>query len=200
VAASARASLPISPGKQTIEENHLISYYQGRIAWEQLFPDPEAGGPSGDQATIAPAPASGVDKSRIQSYQIREFVEALAGLNQDLRSATQSEPAMRLALLGPVSPFALAQTIMDAVSAGRRTPTAAGFQLVEILACLQSARSHSVPERLADVWQQHLQQVHGKISRLLEKLIADHPDLFASNRSFGRYRKAVLNGETTLPS
>ena len=200
VAASARASLPISPGKQTIEENHLISYYQGRIAWEQLFPDPEAGGSSGDQATIAPAPASGVDKSRIQSYQIREFVEALAGLNQDLRSATESEPAMRLALLGPVSPFALAQTIMDAVSAGRRTPTAAGFQLVEILACLQSARSHSVPERLADVWQQHLQQVHGKISRLLEKLIADHPDLFASNRSFGRYRKAVLNGETTLPS
>ena len=200
VEASARASLPISPGKQTIEEIHLISYYQGRIAWEQLFPDPEAGGPSGDQTAITPAPASGVDKSRIQSYQIREFVEALAGLNQDLRSATQSEPAMRLALLGPVSPFALAQTIIDAVEAGRRTPTAAGFQLVEILACLQSARSHSVPERLADVWQQHLQQVHGKISRLLEKLIADHPDLFASNRSFGRYRKAVLNGETMLPS
>ena len=200
VEASARASLPISPGKQTIEENYLISYYQGRIAWEQLFPDPEAGGPSCDQNTISPAPASGVDKSRIQSYQIREFVEALAGLNQDLRSATQSEPAMRLALLGPVSPFALGQTIIDAVVAGRRTPTAAGFQLVEILACLQSAISHPVPERLADVWQQHLQQVHGKISRLLEKLIADHPDLFASNRSFGRYRKAVLNGETTLKS
>jgi hypothetical protein len=200
VEASARASLPISPGKQTIEEIHLISYYQGRIAWEQLFPDPEAGGPSGDQTAITPAPASGVDKSRIQSYQIREFVEALAGLNQDLRSATRSEPSMRLALLGPVSPFALAQTIIDAVVAGRRTPTAAGFQLVEILACLQSARSHSVPERLADVWQQHLQQVQGKISRLLEKLIADHSALFTSNRSFWRYRKSVLNGETTLPS
>jgi hypothetical protein len=197
---SARASLPISPGKQSIEENNLISYYQGRIAWEQLFPDPEAGEPSGDHPVPAPAIASGVDKSRIQSYQIREFVEALAGLNQDLRSATHSEPAMRLALLGPVSPFALAQTIIDAVVAGRRTPTAAGFQLVEILACLQSARSHQVPERLAEVWQEHLEQVHGKISRLLEKLVADHPALFASNKAFGRYRKAVLNGETTPKS
>ena len=200
VETSARASLPISPGKQTLEESNLISYYQGRIAWEQLFPDPEADDSSTDHATVAPAPVSGVDKSRIQSYQIREFVEALAGLNQDLRSATQSEPAMRLALLGPVSPFALAQTIIDAVVAGRRTPTAAGFQLVEILACLQSARSHQVPERLTDAWQQHLQQVKGRISRLLDNLVTDHPALSASNKAFERYRKAVLNGETTLKS
>jgi len=200
IEASARASLPISPGKQSIEENHLISYYQGRIAWEQLFPDPDAEESSGVQSAVAAAISSGVDKSRIQSYQIREFVEALAGLNRDLRSATQSEPAMRLALLGPVSPFALARTIIDAAVAGRRTPTAAGFQLVEILACLQSAVSHPVSERLADVWQQHLKQVNEKISRLLEKLVADHSALFASNKAFGRYRKAVLNGETTLKS
>jgi hypothetical protein len=107
---------------------------------------------------------------------------------------------MRLALLGPVSPAALAQTILDAVLSGRRTPTAAGFQLVEILACLRSARSHPVPERLAAVWQQHLQQANGKISRLFEKLVADRSDLFASNKAFVRYRKAVLNGETTLKS
>ncbi len=200
VEASARASLPISPGKQSIEENHLISFYQGRIAWEQLFPDPDADGSSGDQSAVATANFSGVDKSRIQSYQIREFVEALAGLNQDLRSATHSEPAMRLALLGPVSPFALAQTIIEAVVEGRRTPTAAGFQLVEILACLQTAVSHPVSERLAEVWQQHLKQVNGKISRLLEKLVANHPALFASNKAFGRYQKAVLNGETMLKS
>ena len=197
VETSARASLPISPVKQTLEENQLISYYQGRIAWEQLFPDPDVGKPSGDHPVLAAATASGVDKSRIQSYQIREFVEALAGLNQDLRSATQSEPAIRLALLGPVSPTALAQTILDAVVAGRRTATAAAFQLVEILACLQSAGSHPVPERLATVWQQHLQQANVKIYRLLDKLVADHPAFFASNKAFGHYRKAVLNGETT---
>jgi phosphatidylserine/phosphatidylglycerophosphate/cardiolipin synthase-like enzyme len=200
VEATARASLPISPGKQSIEENHLISYYQGRIAWEQLFLDPDAEGSSGVESAFAAPISSGVDKSRIQSYQIREFVEALAGLNRDLRLATQSEPAMRLALLGPVSPFALAQTIIDAVAAGRRTPTAASFQLVEILACIQSAVSYPVSERLVDVWQQHIKQVNEKISRLLEKLIANHSTLFASNKAFGRYRKAVLNRETTLKS
>lgn len=200
VEASARNSLPISPSKQSIEENHLVSYYQGRIAWEQLFPDPDADDYTGKTpASAAPADA-GVDKSRIQSYQIREFVEALTGLNQDLRSATQSEPAMRLALLGPVSPVALAQTIIDAAKAGRRTPTAAGFQLVEILACLQSARAQPVADRLVAAWRQHLAHSSDKIGRLLAQLVADHPDLFASNKAFRRYWKAVLNGATTLAS
>jgi hypothetical protein len=41
VESSARARLPISPGNQRIEEAHLLSYYQGRIQWEDLFPDPD---------------------------------------------------------------------------------------------------------------------------------------------------------------
>lgn len=196
---SARHSLPISPGKQVIEESHLLSYYQGRIAWEALFPDPEAGGEThGD--SIIPAPLSGVDKSRIQSYQVREFVEALAGLNQDLKSATQSEPAMRLALLGPVSPVALAQTILEAATAARRTPTAAAFQLVEILACLQSARSNQTPARLTAVWSELLAQAAGKISRHLDALRAAHPAEFAANKAFARYQKSVLNGESLTTS
>jgi hypothetical protein len=195
---SARTGLPISPGKQSIEESHLVSYYQGRIAWEQLFPDPDGDDPTG-RTPSSPAPAdAGVDKSRIQSYQIREFVEALAGLNQDLRSATQSEPSMRLALLGPVSPVAMAQTIFDAAKADRRTPTAAGFQLVEILACLQAARGQKVSDRLVAAWQQHLEQSFGKIARLLEQLVGSHPEMFAANKAFRRYQKAVLNGGTAL--
>lgn len=196
---SARHSLPISPGKQVIEESHLLSYYQGRIAWEALFPDPEASGEThGD--SIIPAPLSGVDKSRIQSYQVREFVEALAGLNQDLKSATQSEPAMRLALLGPVSPVALAQTILEAATAARRTPTAAAFQLVEILACLQSARSNQTPARLTAAWSELLAQAAGKISRHLDALRSAHPAEFAANKAFARYQKSVLNGESLTTS
>lgn len=196
VEAAARNGLPISPDKQSIEENHLVSYYQGRIAWEQLFPDPDTDTHTGGDSALAAAADAGVDKSRIQSYQIREFVEALAGLNQDLRSATQSEPSMRLALLGPVSPFALAQTILDAARSGRRTPTAAGFQLVEILACLQSVSSQPVADRLSSAWQEHLSQATGRIGRLLDKLLADHRDAFAANKAFTRYHKAVLKGET----
>ena len=195
VEASARNTLPIAPGKQSIEENHLVSYYQGRIAWEQLFPDPEDDNHGGKKTTPAALVDAGVDKSRIQSYQIREFVEALTGLNQDLRSAIQSEPSMRLALLGPVSPVALAQTILDAVTAGRRTPTAAGFQLVEILACLQSARAHPAPDRLRSAWQEHLSQATARIERNLTQLLDGQPDAFAANQAFARYRRAVLNGQ-----
>lgn len=196
---SARHSLPISPGIQVIEENHLISYYQGRVAWEALFPDPEVGGETQGGAAI-PAPVTGVDKSRIQSYQVREFVEALAGLNQDLESATQSEPAMRLALLGPVSPVALAQTILDAASTGRRTPTAAAFQLVEILACLRAAHGNSTPPRLADKWHDLLSQASGKISRHLDSLLDRNAAEFSANKSFARYHQAVLAGQTSTAS
>lgn len=196
---SARHNLPISPGKQVIEESHLLSYYQGRIPWEALFPDPDVGGETLGE-TAAPAPVTGVDKSRIQSYQVREFVEALAGLNQDLQSATQSEPAMRLALVGPVSPVALAQTILDAANTGRRTPTAAAFQLVEILACLQSARTNPIPARLAAVWSELLTQASGKITRHLNKLRARHPEEFTANKAFARYHKAVLDGESLTAS
>lgn len=197
VEASARNFLPITPGKQSIGENQLVSYYQGRIAWEQLFPDPDVGEPIGSEATLVAPADAGVDKSRIQSYQIREFVEALTGLNQDLRVATQSEQSMRLALLGPVSPVALAQTILDAARTGRRTPTAAAFQLVEILACLQSARSQPVADRLVSAWQQHLSQSTEKIVRFLEQIIAAHSDLFAGNKAFRRYQKAILNEGAT---
>jgi phosphatidylserine/phosphatidylglycerophosphate/cardiolipin synthase-like enzyme len=193
VDAPARTALPISPGKQSIEENQLISYYQGRIAWEQLFPDPDAEEHGGSDHSPVASVDSGVDKSRIQSYQIREFVEALAGLNQDLRCANQSEPSMRLALLGPVSPVALAQTILEATKAGLRTPTAAAFQLVEILACLQSASSHPVPDRLRTAWEENLSQAVGRVEQRLEQLLGEHSEVFARNKGFARYRRAILN-------
>jgi phosphatidylserine/phosphatidylglycerophosphate/cardiolipin synthase-like enzyme len=194
VEASARALLPISPGNQRIEETNLLSYYQGRISWEELFPDPD---PPTGQLDSQPVPATsvaGVDKSRIQSYQIREFVEALTGLSQDLMSATRSEPCMRLALLGPVSPFALAQSVIEAVKSRRRTPTAAAFQLVEILACLKSACSFAVPEKLTKIWERHLEDSTKKIAHILRELVGAHGEELASNRAFRRYQKAVLDG------
>jgi hypothetical protein len=193
VEASARLRLPISPSRQRIHETDLLSYYQGRISWEELFPDPDPPAGQTDHPTPPANPAAGVDKSRIQSYQIREFVEALTGIRQDLAASTQSESSMRLALLGPVSPLALAQTVRDAVDSGGRTPMAAAFQLVEILACLHSARSFAVPERLAKAWDENLQEAANKISIILKQLIAAHGASFA-NKGFERYQKTVLAG------
>jgi hypothetical protein len=194
IESSARTRLPISPGKQNIEETSLLSYYQGRISWEELFPDPELAMGQDSNAILPTAPGAGVDKSRIQSYQIREFVEALTGLRQDLQAATQTDPSMRLALLGPVSPVALAQTILEAAKSGRRTPTAAAFQLVEILSCLKSAHAFPVPEKLSQAWEQHLGEATKKTARILEQLLSAHDKSLVPSKAFSRYQKAVLAG------
>jgi hypothetical protein len=196
IESTARALLPISPGNQRVEESHLLSYYQGRISWEELFPDPDVAIVQSENASLPAAPVSGVDKSRIQSYQIREFVEALTGLRQDLQAANQSEPSMRLALLGPVSPVALAQAVFEAAKMGRRTPTAAAFQLVEILACLISARSFGPPERLHQEWRRHVDEALNRTTHLLQELFTLHGEL-ASNKAFHRYQKAVLADESS---
>jgi len=191
---SARTLLPISPGNKNIEESSLLCYYQGRISWEQLFPDPDLAMGQNNNAPLPTAPGAGVDKSRIQSYQIREFVEALTGLRQDLQAATRTEPSIRLALLGPVSPVALAQTIFEATKLGRRTPTAAAFQLVEILSCLKSARAFPVPEKLLQAWKKHLEEATKKIARILEQIFSANCEPLLSGKAFERYQKAVLAG------
>ena len=132
-----------------------------------------------------------MDESRIQSYQVREFVEALTGICGDLAASTQSESSMRLALLGPVSPLALAHSVRDAVDSGCRTPMAAAFQLVEILACLKAAQSLPVPERLATAWHENLQDAARKIAHLLKELTTAHAELF-DGKAFVRYRSPVL--------
>jgi len=194
IESSARTLLPISPGNKNIEESSLLCYYQGRISWEELFPDPDLVMGQNSDALLPAAPGAGVDKSRIQSYQIREFIEALTGLRQDLQAATRTEPSMRLALLGPISPFALAQTIFEATKLGRRTPTAAAFQLVEILSCLRSARAFPVPQKLSQAWEKHLEEATKKTARILEQIFSGHRESLLTGKAFGRYQKAVLAG------
>lgn len=193
IESSARAQLPISPGNQRIEETHLLSYYQGKILWEDLFPDPDPPVGQAHSPTLPVAAQAGVDTSRIQSYQIRDFVEALAGIRADLTGAARSEASMRLALVGPVSPFALAQTVLEAAESERRTPIAAAFQMVEILACLKSAHSFDVPEKLAKSWEEHLEDATNKITHLLCQLVSSHEAL-ARSMAFRRYQNRVLAG------
>ncbi len=190
---SARTSLPISPGSRGLMEEHLIAYYQGRIRWEDLFPDPDLPDPPPSKDGPPPEPPLGseVDTSKIQSYQIREFVEALFGIRADLGEACQSESAMRFALLGPVSPISLARTVMVALKAGSRTPTAAGFQLVEILACIESARRYPVAPRLQEVWRKVLSKAANEIGQFLCRLREDYAGYFPDGGVFVRYEKQV---------
>jgi hypothetical protein len=182
---TAREELPIAPGSGQPGEQNLIAYYQGRITWEDLFPPPSlppgSGGTDGGNDE-----ENNVDTSQIQSYQVREFVEALAGIMGDLKGAAQSSrPCMRLALLGSVSPVALARRVCDAVQSGR-TAAAAGFQLVEIIACLQSARPFPADDRHRKDWSELLDEAIEQVDRLLEELRKSHPETFSS-RMFRRY-------------
>ncbi len=133
VEASARMRLPISPAQRRIQETDLLSITRAGFHGKNSSQIPTYLRGNQTLRALPRDPSSGVDKSRIQSYQIREFVEALNGISQDLAASTQSEPSMRLALLGPVSPLALAHTVSDAVCSGCRSPMAAAFNWSKFL-------------------------------------------------------------------
>lgn len=187
VAADTRIVLPISPSTGRPEEQHLIAYYQGRITWEDLFPDPE---PGRDKKNHDPDDRGCVDTSRIQSYIVRDFVEALKGIRDDLKSASQSPKAcMRLALLGSVSPVALAKRVVEAADIQKRTPTASGFQLVEILACLDEAKHYEAATHFRAEWLSFVDEAAAEVDNMLDKL--KHRYLGALSQNFQRYSKSV---------
>lgn len=197
VDAAARHRLPVTPSTSAPGESHLLAYYQGRIAWPELFPDPdERATPS---ASSIDRTQYGVDTSRIQSYQVREFVDALPGLRGDLEEASRSTPAgMKLALLGQVSPVALARTVVEAIGSGRRSPTAGAFQLVELLLILGEARTLEVEPARRDAWAQVVEQARAEIEALFGKVRQEHLDHFARNKEFLRYEQVVLAGTRGL--
>lgn len=181
----ARLRLPVAPGTRKPGESDLIAFYQGRISWEQLFPDPQDRAEQEQEPT--PETGSMVDKSRIQTYQVREFVEALAGICPDLRNSAVSPQAIRLAFLGPVSPVTLAESVI----AARRTPMATGFQLIEILGCLRRVEQHGVAPGLLPTWTECIAVARKRIEALLTALIEREPSELGGT-SFRAYYKAIL--------
>lgn len=135
-AGDARHRLPISPSGKPPGEDELLGYYQGRITFDELYPDHEAGPAPRDEAEAGPHVEQKVDKSRIQAYQIRAFVDALPGMRDELLAAQGSEGALYQAFLGEVSPLALARHVVDQVGRRTRSVTAGAFQLAELLAML----------------------------------------------------------------
>ena len=68
VSFEARPTLPISPDSGDPKEQHLIAYYQGRIRWEDLFPDPISDPNDPNPSPLEEIDESGVDTSKILSY------------------------------------------------------------------------------------------------------------------------------------
>lgn len=185
---AARAQLPIVPESLNPGESLLLAYYQGRISAADLYPPPlgyaDELEPEQDRSA-----ESTVDTSRIQSYQVREFVEALQGLRDDLGDAAKGTPAgMRLALKGPVSPLALARQVREAARSNRRSATAAGFQLVEIASSLLKMRT---AEGARADWPKLVDETKAAVTAVLAELASGHPQELGPGTAFAKYAKAV---------
>src|SRR5690606_23102294 len=98
---------------------------------------------------------------------------------------------MRMALFGPVSPVRLGRSVMDAVHERKRTAVGAGFQLVEILACLDLAHNFDVDEGLQKEWSEAVQKATEELETMLDALMKTHPKDFSADKSFARYRRSV---------
>ena len=113
------------------DEQQLLAYFHGRISEEDLI---ELLHNRAEQLTSGTTVPPDSEKQRkLQNYIIREFVESLFGLADTLRFSTRSPRAFDHALIGEFSPLSLAEQVLQAFLAGRRSPTAAAFQLVELI-------------------------------------------------------------------
>lgn len=192
VTADARDLIPFSLEHRQPGEAALIAYYQARFEFSDLFPAlPGEGGAEDDDPMAGDPEPSRVDTSRIQSYQIREFIEALPGLRQDIQGSTHSESAMRMSLRGPVSPLALGKAVLQAVGDGVRTPIAAAFQLVELRSQIAVVRRFDVTDRLVAAWHAVLDQTDTELAQMLTRLGERYPETVAANTALWRYAEGI---------
>jgi len=126
-----KAGLPSVLGARP-DEQQLLSYFHGRISEEDLIELLEKR--AAESLTGAQAPPQEAERLRqLQSYLLRDFVESLFGLAETLRQSMRSPRAFEQALVGDFSPVSLAEQVLQAFRAGRRSPTAAAFQFVELI-------------------------------------------------------------------
>jgi hypothetical protein len=161
-----KAGLPSVLGARP-DEQQLLAYFHGRIGEEDLVELLETRAAQAAVGGQPPPPVETERLRRLQSYLLRDFVESLFGLTDALRQATRSPRAFEQALVGDFSPASLADQILEALRTGRRSATAAAFQLVELLRVvsgleLEGEDALSAPEREA------MEEVRGRaVSRLL---------------------------------
>jgi len=122
-------------------EEELLAYFHDRISEEDLLArlEQHARAEAGRGGSADPTDIDRV--RRLQSYIVREFVESLYGLARTIQDAASYSPrAAEQALLGDLSPVCLAEQVVQAFLAGKRSPTAAAFQLAELIRVVREIR------------------------------------------------------------
>jgi hypothetical protein len=183
-----KAQLPLLLVGRRPTEGELIDYF--------LFgtePDEwdAGGGLPGDEGPN-PATDAPIDTRRILAYFVRRFVQAIPGIEAEVRRAAYSRAALDAALRGPTSPLELAERAFYSLTrppAGdepQKTAMAVGFQLAEILAALVRCRSAVADPDL----RQCFNPVVARCGELLSTLVSQHADL--QSVAFRNYTSRIL--------
>lgn len=143
----------------------------------------------GNQGFKTDAP---IDTRRILAYFVRQFVQAIPGIEAEILRAAYSRASLDAALRGPTSPLELAERAFASLTRPpsdgdpQKTPNAVGFQLTEVLAALLRGRSIVVDPDL----QTCFDPVVGRCREILTILASQHAELRAE--SFLLYQARIL--------
>jgi hypothetical protein len=169
-------------------EGDLIEYFLfGKEPEEWVEGDGFAG-----QEFNVPSLDAPIDTRRILAYFIRRFVQAIPGIETEIRRAGYSRASLDAVLRGPTSPLELAErayaslTLPPASDEPAKTPTAVGFQLTEILAALLRSQALVTDSGL----QECFPPVVARCREMLDTLVSKHEELRAEG--FRLYQKRIL--------
>lgn len=183
-----KAHLPLLLVGRKPTEGELIEYFL--FGTEPDDADDGSGVP-GDGAKGPKADAP-IDTSRILAYFIRRFVQAIPGIETEIRRAGYSRAALDAVLRGPTSPLELAERAFaslnrpPAYNEPQKTPTAVGFQLTEILAALSRSKAAITDSEL----QACFDPVISRCREMLNTLVAQRAELQA--QGFRLYQAHIL--------
>jgi phosphatidylserine/phosphatidylglycerophosphate/cardiolipin synthase-like enzyme len=187
-----RHTLPLLPDQRAPNEDWLLAYFQGRVDWQSLWNDPDEKPHALPASLVTPR---SVDTTGIQAYQMREFVEALAGVRRHLMNGEmRTAGVIRLELLGPISPLALARAAIAAENSSQRSATAAAFQLAELLTCVRDAKAREMPEPVRADWLAALREAETEMHAAMRTLAVKLGPSSAFERAY-RQTLAVMSAK-----
>lgn len=182
-----KARLPLLLVGRKPTEGELIEYFL--FGTEPEEGEEGRGLPGG--STVPPTDAP-IDTRRILTYFIRRFVQAIPGIEAEIRRAGYSRASLDAVLRGPTSPLELAErayvslTRDPAPDEPAKTPTAVGFQLTEILAALLRCQALVTDSEL----QECFQPVIARCGEMLDTLISKQAEL--RSEGFRLYQQRIL--------
>jgi hypothetical protein len=164
-----KADLPVILHGRKPTEGELIEYFLSGREPDVLSEEVHPAHPMDQSGSHRESP---IDTRGILSYFIRRFVQAIPGIESQVKRAAYSRPSLESALRGPTSPLELARRAFDSLDKPpplgepRKTATAVGFQLVELQAALLRCRNEITQPELKELVNPVLGEIRGFLANV----------------------------------